>query len=131
MSTIELQIVSPRADNAYSGKTIAIDTRAHTLAMWRRTPMSYYHPRVDAVVADVVQDTFTRRWFDVGGGKVVEVLCDDAASPKDVIEHLLARDREFHRLEDKYGEYFDNWRRRERAVAEDELRATVKEDPVT
>jgi hypothetical protein len=131
MSTIELQIVSPRADNAYSGKTVAADTRAHTLAMWRRTPMSYYHPRADAVVADVVEDTFTLCYLDVRGGPPIGVLCDAAASPKDVIEHLLARDREFRRLEDKYGWEFENWRRRERAVAEDELQATVEKDPVT
>jgi len=131
MSSVELQIVSPRADNAYSGNTIAVDTRAHTLAMWRRTPMSYYHPRADEVVADVVQDTFTRRQFDVGGGKILDVLCDERATVKDVVEHLLARDREFRRLEDKYRYEFANWRRSERDKAERELQATVEKDPVT
>ena len=118
MSSTTLQIVSPRADGAYSGKTLAVDDRGPQVTMWRRTPMSYYHPRADAVVADIVQDTFTRRRFDVSGGKTVEVLCDDAMSFKDVVEHLLARDREFRRYEDKYDYEFGRWRQFEKAEAE-------------
>jgi len=48
-----------------------------------------------------------------------------------VIEHLLARDREFHRLEEKYGWELAQWRRRERDEAERELMATAEKDPVT
>jgi len=117
MSIIELQIVSPWADNAYSGKTVAADTYNPRVIVRRRNPVPYYYPRIDGSVADVVQGTFRRRRFDVSGGQTVEVLCDEEASFKDVVEHLLARDREFRRLEDKYSLELERWRRLERADA--------------
>ena len=135
MSSTELQVVSPRADNTYSGKTLAVDDRAHTVSMWRRTPLSYYHPRADAVIADVVEDTFTHKtWPMCSGGEeiaTVDVLCDSAAKLQDVIDHLLARDREFRRLEEKYGFYFDEWRRHEKQEAEKKFMEAAREDNVT
>ena len=131
MSTTEIQIVSPRADNTYSGKTVAVDTRASTLTMWRRTPLSHYDPRMRSVVANAVEDTFTQRRFDVDYDYTLEVLCDADANCRDVIEHLLARDREFHRLEDELGYEIAYWRSRKRDKAERELQATVEKDPVT
>ena len=131
MSSTELQIVSPRADNTYSGKTIEVVTRAPRVTMWRRTPLSYYHPRADAVIADVVQDTFARVRVPVYGDDAIEVLADDGATTHEIIEHLLARDREFRWYEDKYNFYFDAWRRREKQEAEKKFMEAAREDNVT
>src|SRR5208283_603431 len=130
MSYKELQIVSPRADNAYSGKVLEVDGRAPCMTMFRRVPIkSYYPPPYDDIPVTVAQDTFTRRSLPVSRtGDVIEVLCDDDATCRSVIEHLLARDREYRHWEEKYGYYFDSWRQNEKAGAEKKFMEAAHEN---
>ena len=126
---MQLQIVSPRADNAYSGRVLEVDDRAYTMTMFRRVPIRYVANLEDPI--SIEQDTFTRKRIPLRDGLGIEVLADEQATPGDIINHLLARDCEFRHWEDKYSYYFDSWRQYEKAEAEKKFMEAAHESPVT
>ena len=131
MSSTELQIVSPRADNSYSGKTLAVYDRGPQVTMFRRNPIPMCWNREELPPDFITQDTFARKGLRVWDGECIEVLADDGCTPGALVRHLLARDREFRRLEDKYSYEFDHWRKCEKAEAERKFMEAAREDHIT